>query len=67
MIIHSVTPSEYILPSKNKKRIIFTNAKKEFKDDDMFIRVKNGIPSVYRRRDDDDDEILFSTDPTEYL
>ncbi|MBE6896199.1 MAG: hypothetical protein E7477_03770 [Ruminococcaceae bacterium] len=67
MIIHSVTPQEYILPAKNKKRILFTSSKHKSTDETEFMRIKNGIPSVYRRRIDEDEEILFSTDPEEYL
>ena len=67
MIIHSISPQEYILPSKNKKRILFTNAKHKQTYANEFIRTKNGIPSIYRRRNDEEDDILFSTDPSEYL
>ena len=65
MIIHSVTPQEYILPAKNKKRVLFTS-ERDSKKEEAFMRVKNGVPCYCRRRDDEED-IIFSTDPKEYL
>ena len=67
MIIHSVTPQEYILPPKSKKRILFTSSKQKQTNQTEFMKIKNGVPCVYRRRDEEEDDILFSTDPTEYL
>lgn len=66
MIIYSVAPQEYILPSKNKKRILFTSEYGHHTMGKDVTRFKNGIP-YYCKHYEDEDDIIFSTDPKEYL
>ena len=54
MIIHTMVPHEYILPSRYKAR-------------KMYAVFESGIPKVFEQKNGSAENIIFSTDPDDYL
>ena len=54
MIIHTIVPHEYILPSRYKAR-------------KMYAVSACGIPKVFEQKNGSAENIVFSTDPDDYL